>query len=59
LNRVDLDLTFVHTVTHADSNMGTRPDSHTASDFSATYPLAKPFGERHEQRLHPVVQSPL
>jgi hypothetical protein len=48
LNRIDLNLAFLHTVPHAYSNVGTRPDSHAASDFSATNSLAKSFSERHE-----------
>jgi hypothetical protein len=48
LNRIDLNLAFLHTVPRAYSDVGTRPDSHTASDFSATYSLAKSFSERHE-----------
>jgi hypothetical protein len=47
LDRIDLNLAFIHTVPHAHSHAGTRPDSHTASDFSATYSLAKSFSERH------------
>jgi hypothetical protein len=30
LNRIDLTLAFLHTVSCADSDVGTRPDSHTA-----------------------------
>jgi hypothetical protein len=47
LNRIDLNLAFLHTVPRAYSDVGTRPDSHRAGDFSATS-LAKSFGERHE-----------
>jgi hypothetical protein len=32
------------------------PESHTASDFSATYSLAKSFRECHERSLPPMVQ---
>jgi hypothetical protein len=56
LNRIDLNLAFLHTVSRADSDVGTRPDSHTAGDFSATYALAKSFSERHEESLRPMVQ---
>jgi hypothetical protein len=51
LNRIDLNLAFFHTVPRADGDVGTRPDSYTASDFSAAYSLAKPFREGHEQSL--------
>jgi protein-disulfide isomerase len=34
--------------------MRTGPYTHTASDFSATNPLAKPLSERHEKSLHPA-----
>jgi hypothetical protein len=47
-NRIDLNLAFLHKVARAYSDAGPRPDSHTASDFSATYSLAKSFSERHE-----------
>jgi hypothetical protein len=47
LDRIYLNLAFIHTVPHAYSDPGTCPDSHTASDFSATYSLAKSFSERH------------
>jgi len=51
LNRIDLNLAFLHTVSRAYFDAGTHPDSHTASDFSAAYPLAKSFSERHEESL--------
>jgi len=51
LNRIDLNLAFLHTVSRTYSDAGTRPDSHTASDFSATYSLAKSFSERHDESL--------
>jgi hypothetical protein len=56
-NRIDLNLAFLHTVSRAYSDTGTHPDAHTASDFSATYSLAKPFSERHEESLRPTLQS--
>ena len=37
-----------YAVPRAYSDVGTRPDSHTSSDFPATYSLAKSFSERHE-----------
>jgi hypothetical protein len=57
LNRIDFNLAFLHTVSRAYSDVGTYPDSHTASDFSATYSLAKPFSEHHEESLRPTLQS--
>jgi hypothetical protein len=51
LNRIDLNLAFLHTVPRADGDARTLPDSNAASDFSATYSLAKSFRERHEQSL--------
>jgi hypothetical protein len=54
LNRIDFNLAFLHTVSRAYSDAGTHPDSHTASDFSATYSLAKSFSERHEESLRPT-----
>jgi hypothetical protein len=51
LNRIDLNLAFFHRVARADCDVGTRPDSYAASDFSAAHSLAKPLRERHEQSL--------
>jgi hypothetical protein len=56
LNRIHLDLAFLHTVSRTYSDAGTKPESHTASDFSATYSLAKSFGERHKESLRPMAQ---
>src|SRR5271169_497061 len=56
LDRIDLNLAFLHTVPRAYSDPGTHPDSHTASDFSATYALAKSFSEGHEESLRPMVE---
>ena len=53
-DRIDLNLTFFHTVPRAYSYVGTDPDSHTASDFSTTYSLTKAFSERHEQSVRPM-----
>jgi hypothetical protein len=50
-DRIDLNLAFLHAVARAFSYVGTRPDSHTASDFSATYSFAKSFSEDHERSL--------
>jgi hypothetical protein len=55
-NRIDFNLAFLHTVSRAYSDPGTHPDSHTASDFSAPYPLAKPLSEHHEESLRPTLQ---
>jgi len=51
LNRIDLNLAFLHAVPRTYSDVGTRPDSHTASDFSVAYSLAKSFSERHDESL--------
>jgi hypothetical protein len=51
LNRIDLNLAFLHSVSRACSDAGMHPDSHTASDFSATYSLAKSLSERHKESL--------
>jgi hypothetical protein len=56
LDRIDLNLAFLHTVPRTYCDVGTGPDSHTASDFSATYSLAKSFSERHEESLRPMVE---
>jgi len=52
LNRIHFDLTFIHTVPGAHSDVGTRPYADTASDFSPANSLAKPLGEHHEESLH-------
>ena len=52
LDRTHLDLTFVHTIPSAHFDVRAHPYSDTASDFSATNPLAKPLGEHHEESLH-------
>ena len=51
LNRIDLNLAFLHTISCAYSDAGTHPESHTASDFSPTNALAKSFSKRHEESL--------
>jgi hypothetical protein len=56
LDRIDLNLAFLHTIPRTYSDLETAPDSHTASDFSATYSLAKPFSERHEESLRPMLE---
>jgi len=45
LNGVHFDLTFFHTVSAADSDMGTRPYADAASDFSTTNSFAKALAE--------------
>jgi hypothetical protein len=52
LDGIHFDLTFLHAVPVAHFDMGPRPDSDTASDFSSTNSLAKPLGEHHEESLH-------
>jgi hypothetical protein len=55
-NRVNFNFAFLHSVSRPHSNAGTHPDSHTASDFSPTYPLPQPLSEHHEQSLRPTLQ---
>ena len=55
-NRIDFNRAFLYTVSCAYSDARTHPDSHTASNFSAPYPLAKPLSEHHEESLRPTVQ---
>src|SRR5579859_370929 len=57
LNRIDFNLAFLHPVPPAHSHAGTHPYPHTASDLPATYSLAQPFSERHENSLRPTLQS--
>jgi hypothetical protein len=51
LDRVHLDLAFLHAVTPSYFDVGTYPNSDTASDFSAAYSLAKSFAEHHDESL--------
>jgi hypothetical protein len=58
LDRIHLDLTFLHAVPGAHFDVGTRPYADTASDFSATNSLAKSLGEHHEESLHAAGKAP-
>ena len=51
-NGIHFDLTFLHTIPVAGDNMGPRPYSDTAGDFSSTNSIAKPLGKRHETSVH-------
>lgn len=51
LDRIHLDLTFVHSVPDAYFDMRASPDSDAASDFSETNSIAKTFGEHHKKSL--------
>ncbi len=51
LDRIHFDLTFFHSVTFADCDVGTRPYPDAASDVSSTNSVAKAFGERHVEIL--------
>jgi len=55
-NRIDFNLAFLHTVSRAYSDARAHPDSHTASNFSPPYPLAKPLSEHHDESLRPTPQ---
>jgi hypothetical protein len=48
-NRIYLDFSFLDAVSRTHPDMGARPDSDAASNFPATYCLAKSFGEGHEE----------
>ena len=54
LNRVDLDLSFVHTVTATGPYAWTTPNANAAGNLSAADSFAKTFGEDHAKSLHPV-----
>ena len=51
LDRIHFDFTFVYSVAVADFDLGARPDSHAASDFTATNSVAQVLGEDHEESL--------
>src|ERR1035441_4396136 len=53
LDRIHLDLTFVHPVPVAHFDVGPRPYSDAASDFTATNSVAKALGEDHEDEFTP------
>ena len=50
-DRVHFDLTLIHAVPGAHFDMGTRPYSNTASDFTATNSLAKSLREHHKREF--------
>ena len=47
LDRIHFDLTFIHAVPGSHFDVGTHPDSDTASDFSTTNSLTKSLSEHH------------
>jgi len=51
LDRIDLDFTLFHPIPRANFNVRARPNSHTASDFTAPNPVPKSFGEHHKESL--------
>jgi hypothetical protein len=53
LDGVHFDLTFVHTVAGADSDVGAQPDADAARDLSTANSLAKTLREDHDESLHP------
>ena len=53
LDRVDLDLAFLHAVSAAHADVGSRPDPHAARDFTSPHPVAKPLCEHHGGSLTP------
>jgi hypothetical protein len=56
LNRIDLNLAFLHPVSRAYSDARTHPDPHTASDLAPPYPLSQPLSEHHKESLRPTQQ---
>jgi hypothetical protein len=52
LDRIHFDLTFFHTVPGTYSDMGARPDSNAAGDFSATNSFTETLREHHEESLY-------
>jgi hypothetical protein len=49
---IDFDLTFLHRVSRADLDMGTRPDPDAASNLPLTNSLPKALRENHDESLH-------
>ena len=45
LDRIHFNISFLHAISRVYSNVRASPDSHAASDFSATNSLAKTLGE--------------
>jgi len=54
LDRVHLNLPFLHPVAAADFDPRLRPNSHRTRDFSASDPLAKPLGKEHQEESERV-----
>src|SRR5262245_52828163 len=53
LDRVGLDLTFIHGIAPADLDVGVHPDADAAPDSPAADPFAKALGEDHSGSLRP------
>lgn len=49
LDRIHLDLAFLHRVSPTDSHVRARPKADAASDFAATHALAQPLRKSHRQ----------
>ncbi|HTT64024.1 MAG TPA: hypothetical protein VMG35_19370 [Bryobacteraceae bacterium] len=52
LDRIDLDLAFLHAIPPANSDMRARPNADTASDLSTANAVSQPLRERHDESLH-------
>jgi hypothetical protein len=50
-NRIHFDLTLIHAVASANLDVGTCPNSDTASDSASSHSLSKPLGEDHAGSL--------
>src|SRR5580658_7877792 len=54
LNRVHLNLAFLHAVPGTHPHPRTHPDPHTARNLPALHPVPKPFGKHHAESLTPA-----
>src|ERR1700678_1378419 len=54
LDRIDLDLAFIHAVPGANLHAGTDPESNAAGNLSATDSFTKALCEHHAESLHPA-----
>jgi len=51
LNRIHLDLTFLHTISASHAHTRTQPDADGTGNISAPHSIAKPFGKHHVENL--------
>ena len=58
LDRIHLDLTFVHAIPRARLDVRAQPYAHATSDVAAANPVAQPLGEGHNRDGTPGAALP-